>query len=169
MVFRLISSISKWDGSSTVNRKDPSICGDAISDLRTKDNKISVWLADSSEDINDAIVALALGRDNVSKMNYLILHEDKLAELEIEIANDQLGEVAGLVDKNLLQKHRNLIDIDYVRLGGLAQYMVDLAKIDSNQKVISRSDVKKLLEKYKSEHKIEPSLIGEKLKENLNW
>ena len=168
MLIRLISSINKWDGSSTVKRKDPSICGDAISDLRTSNNRLSVWKADSTEDINDAIVALALNRDDVYKINYLILQEDKLKELEIEIANDQPGKAAGLVE-HILQKHRDLVEIDYIRLGGLAQYMVDLAQIDSNQNVISRSDVKKLLEKYKNEHKIEPSLIGEKLKKKLNW
>ena len=168
MLIRLISNISKWDGSIIIKRKDPSICGDAISDLKTSNNRLSVWKADSPDDINDAIVALALNRDNVSKMNYLLLKEEDLTELEIEIADDELGKAAGL-DETLLKKHRDLIEIDYVRLGELAQYMHKLAKEETNQKVVSKSDVKKLLEKYKNEQKIQPELMSGKLKENLRW
>lgn len=47
MLIRMISGISKWDGSKAVNRKDYYICGDAIGDLRTTDNKLSVWKADT--------------------------------------------------------------------------------------------------------------------------
>ncbi|MCM1030287.1 MAG: hypothetical protein NC410_02420 [Oscillibacter sp.] len=168
MLIRLISNISKWDGSTLINRKDPSICGDAISDLRTSRNRLSVWKADSQDDIDDAIVALALNRDNVSKINYLILKEEELAKLEIEIADDHPGEAAGL-NETLLKKHRDLIEIDYIRLGWLAQYMIDLAKVEHNQKVVSKADVKKLLEKYKDEQKIQPELVNGKLKENLKW
>ena len=78
MLIRMISGISKWDGSKAVNRKDYYICGDAIGDLRTTDNKLSVWKADTQEDINDAIVALALNRDSVSKLSYFLLKEEDL-------------------------------------------------------------------------------------------
>lgn len=74
----MISSISRWDGSRSVNRKDAFICGDAISDLRTTNNELSVWKADTQEDIEDAIVALALNRDSVSKLSYFLLEEDEL-------------------------------------------------------------------------------------------
>ena len=168
MLIRLISSISKWDGSSVVNREDPSICGDAISDLRTSNNRLSVWKADSDEDINDAIVALALNRDNVSKINYLLLEEEKLADIEIEIADDQPGKAAGL-DETILGKHRDLIELDYIRLGYLAQYMVNLAQKEENQKVVSKSEVKILLDRYKDEKKIEQGLVNNKLKKNLKW
>ena len=46
MLIRMITGISKWNGSKVVNREDAYICGDAISDLRTRDNKLSVWKAD---------------------------------------------------------------------------------------------------------------------------
>lgn len=78
----MISGISKWDGSKAVNRKDYYICGDAIGDLRTTDNKLSVWKADTQEDINDAIVALALNRDSVSKLSYFLLKEEDLDKMD---------------------------------------------------------------------------------------
>ncbi|MEY8684828.1 hypothetical protein AB9N12_01360 [Bacteroides sp. AN502(2024)] len=164
----MISGISKWDGSKVVNRKDAYICGDAISDLRTTDNKLSVWKADTQEDINDAIVALALSRDSVSKLSYFFLKEEDLYKIEIKISDKQVGVAAGL-DSQILIKHRDLIDLDYWRLGYLAEHLTKLAKDENNRKNCSASEVKKLLEKYKEEHKITPNQMKDKLKEKLKW
>lgn len=164
----MISGINKWDGSKVVNRKDAYICGDAISDLRTTDNKLSVWKADTQEDINDAIVALALNRDSVSKLSYLLLEEEDLHKIEIKISDEQPGVAAGL-DSQILTKHRDLIDLDYWRLGYLAEHLTLLATNENNRKNYSANEVKKLLEKYKEEHKITPNQVKDKLKEKLKW
>lgn len=168
MLIRMISGISKWDGSKIVNRKDAYICGDAISDLRTTDNKLSVWKADTPEDINDAIVALALNRDSVSKLSYFLLNEKDLDKIDIKISDKQAGVAAGL-DSRILTKHRDLIDLDYWRLGYLAEHLTKLAKDENNRKNCSASEVKKLLERYKKEHKITPEQVKDKLKEKLKW
>lgn len=92
----------------------------------------------------------------------------RLADMEIEIADDQPGKAAGL-DETILGKHRDLIELDYIRLGYLAQYMVSLAQKEENQKVVSKLEVKILLDRYKNEKKIEQGLINDKLKKNLKW
>ncbi len=168
MLIRMISGISKWDGSKIINRKDSYLCGDAISDLRTTDNKLSVWKADTQEDINDAIVALALNRDSVSKLSYFFLKEEDLDKMEIKISDKQAGVAAGL-DSQILTKHRDLIDLDYWRLGYIAEHLTELAKDENNRKNCSASEVKKLLERYKEEHKIIPEQVKDKLKINLKW
>lgn len=169
MVIRLISNINKWDGSKIVNREDAYICGDAFSDLKTTENRLSVWKADTKDDINDAIVALALNRDSVCKINYFLLNEEKLAEMGIDIVNDQEGIAKGLLDSTVLKKHRDLTDIDYWRLGFLAEYMLQLAKTEDNRNVVSKLEVKKLLIQYKEANKIDPGLMNARLKEDLKW
>lgn len=168
MLIRMISAISKWDGSKDIDRKNAYICGDAVSDLRTTDNKLSVWKADTKEDIDDAIVALALNRDSVSKLSYLVLDEKDLDEMDIEISDKEAGVAAGL-DSKILTKHRDLIDLDYWQLGFLAEYMTTLAQDESNQHFCSVSEIKKLLGRYKDECKIVPEQVKDKLKEKLNW
>lgn len=168
MLIRMLSSINKWDGSKTINRKDPSICGDAIGDLRTTENKLSVWKIENEEDINDVIVALALNRDKVCKIDYLILEEAKIANMEIEVVDDQPGRADGLND-TILRKHRDLIEIDYKRLGLLAEYMTNIAKVKENRKSMTKKEVKKLLNKYKDESRIQLDSMNSKLRENLNW
>lgn len=167
MLIRFISSISKWDESKVINRPDAFICGDTISDLRTTDNNLSVWKADSEEDIEDAIVALALNRDAVDKIIYILIREEDLAKLEIEISYKNAGKAPGLKD-SILNKHRDLIELDFWRIGFLAEYMLRLAKDENHRKLCSKAEVKKLLNKYKGS-KIKIENMSEKLKEKLKW
>lgn len=168
MLIRMITSISKWNGSKVVNRDDAYICGDAISDLRTRDNKLSVWKADTQEDIDDAIVALALNRDSVQKVSCFFLNENDLEKIQIRISDEQEGEACGL-DSHILKKHRDLIELDYWRLGFLAEYMIELAKDKKNRADYSEKKVRTLLERYRAEQKITPEQVKEKLREKLEW
>lgn len=168
MLIRLLSNIHRWDESKIIHRADASICGDAITDLRTTDNRISVWKADTDEDIDDAMVAMALNRDNASKMVCVLLNEDDLKGLDIDVMADKKGEADGLGD-DILKKHRDLVEIDYLRLGSLAQHMIDLAKNRANRKELTESKVKKLLNRYKDENKIDVHSVKKELRENLKW
>lgn len=168
MLIRLLSSISRWDESKTIHRTDATICGDAITDLRTTDNRISVWKADTDEDIDDAMVAMALNRDNASKMVCLLLNEDDLKELDIDVMSDEEGKADGLMG-DILQKHRDLVEIDYLRLGSLAELMIGLAKKSENRKELTGGQVKNLLNDYKKKKKIDVDSINKKLKDNLKW
>lgn len=168
MLIRFISSINKWDESKVINRPNAFICGDTISDLRTTENKLSVWKADSQEDIEDAIVALALNRDDVSKIIYILIQEEDLNKLEIEVSDKEPGKAPGLKE-SILNKHRDLIDLDYWHLGFLAEYMLRLAKDEKYRIIQSRSDVMKLLIRYKNEQRIMPENMSEKLKGKLKW
>lgn len=166
-LIRMISSISKWNGSRKVNRTDATICGDAISDLRTTDNKLSVWIGDNEEDIDDAIVALALSRDDVQKVECFELDEKKLSEMEITTAEEK-GKVGGL-NEAILCKHRNLVEIDYKRLGILADYMACLASNEQNRITRTPSSIKELLRRYEREGKIKRNMVKPHIREKMGW
>lgn len=164
----MLSNINKWDGSKKINRPDAFINGDTLSDLRTTDNSLSVWKADTSEDLNDALVALALNRDKVDKIAYCFLDETILNRIEIQLSGEKQGAGPGL-DSVILSKHRDLIDLDFWRLGYLAEYMLSLLNDTNNQKVISRLNVKHLLVDYKDAGKIDITKMNPKLKADLKW
>lgn len=67
-----------------------------------------------------------------------------------------------------LEKLRNLVEIDYWRLGYLAQYMVKLSKDKDRQVIKTKDEVVEILNRYKG-NKIVPDKVKEKLKQNLNW
>ena len=63
MVLRGLLYPNKWDPVKDVDRKDAFLAGDNVTELRTTKNMLSVWLANSEEDIEDAIAAMALNKD----------------------------------------------------------------------------------------------------------
>ena len=168
MLIRSIASLARWDGTTVVNRPDATIAGDVISDLRTQRNTLSVWCADSQEDINDAIVAMSLNRTDVAKMIALLLNENDLAAMQITSSSENPGKAPGAVD-SIKNKHRDLVEIDYKRLGELSEYMMKVVHDKARRIEISKPNLKKLLIEYKDRNKIILDEMNKDLRDKLNW
>lgn len=167
MVLRGLLYPNKWDPVTDVDRDDAFLAGDNVSELRTTKNMLSVWLANSQEDIDDAMVAMALNKDNPCKMVAFLMDEKELENIEIETVNNEKGKALG-ADDTILQKHRNLVELDYWRLGYLTEYMIKLSKDRQRQVILTKGEVVELLNKYKGT-KITADKINEKLRSKLNW
>ena len=168
MLIRSIASLARWDGSTIVHRPDATTAGDVISDLRTQNNTLSVWRADSDEDINDAIVAMSLNRNDVSKMIALLLDEEELTAMQIDFSDKNPGKAPGAIE-DIKKKHRYLVEIDYKRLGVLSNYMLKIVHDKSKRIEVSKPNMKKLLEQYRDGEKIILDEMNDDLRNNLNW
>lgn len=162
---RMISKITRWDGSESVNRKDGLFTGDMLADLRTTNNKLSVWQVDGDEDVEKAIVALALSRDTVQKMCYMFLDEDELESIGISIIKDSNIPSYG-IDSSVLSNHGDMVNIDYWRLGFLTEYILKIAQ-NTSCKTFSKPEVTKLLNKYKNIISLDG--MKDTLKKDLKW
>lgn len=167
MVIRGLLYPNKWDPVRDVDRKDAFLAGDNVTELRTSKNMLSVWLANSQEDIDDAMVAMALNKDNPCKMVAYLMDEKELEGIEIETADNEIGKALG-ADESILLKHRNLVELDYWRLGYLTEYMIKLSQNKERQVVMTKGEVVELLNKYKGT-KISADKVNEKLRSKLNW
>lgn len=135
MLIRRIKSIGCWDPDKIrekINREDATFPGDTISDLKTDHNGLSVWFTpDLTENsLKPILAAMAVSRDALQKMTYVVLDEAELDKIEI-YAKETDGIAPGVTDKSILARHRDLIDIDYTRMGLLANYIGSL--ISSNK------------------------------------
>lgn len=167
MVLRGLLYPNKWDPVKDVDRKDAFLAGDNVTELRTIKNMLSVWLANSEEDIEDAIAAMALNKDQPCKMVGYLMDEKELEDLEIKTVDNEKGKALG-ADESILAKHRNLIELDYWRLGYLTQYMIGLSKDKNRQVILTKGEVIDILNKYKG-NKIKAEMVNQKLREKLNW
>ena len=168
MLIRGIASLARWDGTTVVNREDATTAGDVISDLRTQSNTLSVWRADTPEDINDAIVAMSLNRTDISKMIALLLDEKDLSAMQIDFSDAIPGKAPGAVE-SIKKKHRDLLEIDYKRLGVLSDYMMKVVHDKDKRVEITKPNLKKLLIQYKEGNKIIPDEMNDELRDKLNW
>lgn len=167
MIIRGLLYPNKWNPVKDVNRKDAFLAGDNLTELRTTKNMLSVWLANSEEDIEDAIAAMALNKDQPCKMVGYLLDEKELEDLEIQTADNEEGKALG-ADESILKKHRNLIELDYWRLGYLTQYMIGLSKDNKRQIIRTKEEVVSILNKFKGT-KITAEKVNDKLRAKLKW
>ena len=57
---------------------------DALDDLRTRRNELSVFQADTDRMVNDVVTGLAAGRDNISPVDYALIDGDCISCLGIQ-------------------------------------------------------------------------------------
>lgn len=168
MLIRIVSSMVKWGNSEFMNRPDALLNGDAITDLRTQGNALSVWrVKDDLSDINDVIAASAVSRDRLDKVCYLTIEESDLSSLELEMSKVK-GDVQGVVD-DILVKHRDILDIDYWRIGYLTQYLMDRANSsdESKRRAVAAKDVKSIVKDYVNRSLIDVCKVNNRIKSEL--
>ena len=105
--------------------------------------------------------------DKVDKIYGVNLDSDILNGKGI-VFEENPGEAPGM-KKEILDKHRDLVELDYWRVGYLAEYMTNLVKENGPQIRFSAKNVRDLMEKYKEEDKINLDEMKPKLKKDLKW
>ena len=166
MYIRVVSNIHRWDGTSTVNRPGAKVCGDAITDLKTTNNMLSVWSVHGEEQIEESVAVIALGRDRLDKVSFVKLEDEALVD-EIKLAfKENAGKCKPVTDKEILKRHRDIVELDSSQLECLAAYMLERVG-QNNSDVKDLEDLKKIIKKMISENKIDPEKINDKIKKDL--
>lgn len=108
---------AKWDNQ--LESKNKIISADAITScLRTSENNMSVW---DVENIEDAVLALACLNESLIVIDIVVLSKKRLNELSIEI--NAVKSYNPVSDLN--EKHFDIINLDYDKLGVIANEIAD--------------------------------------------
>ncbi len=113
-MLRIISK-AKWSSSPDWLPSD-QVPADTLNDLRTADNKLSVWLLPEESQLERLIAALVAARDKMAKFDYALLDEAELGRLDIQMV--QAGEP--VPDSDVSQWHHHLFELTAQRLAALA-------------------------------------------------
>jgi hypothetical protein len=93
--------------------------GDALLDLQTKDNALSVWEVRSDADEERVAVALAASRDNVDVLDYAVFDDSEFPSIGIT-----LGKQDGATpDMAVNQLHYELDNLTVSKIAQLAQVL----------------------------------------------
>lgn len=136
------------------------IQADALVDLRTQANKLSVWyIEDDESNLQEVVVALGANYDKLDKLDYALVNQEILMEIGIKVLESE-GDTRY---KNGKQWHRDLIELT-------AEKILEVAKTIKKEKRIKRVNPKQLrnmlLAKVKSGELQEESL-NTKLKDDI--
>lgn len=171
MYVRRIGSIAKWNSSDTsgiFGRDGALFTGDAISDLRTRSNTISVWQTDdlTARNIDPIIAILAMNCDSLEKIVYVVLEENELGRRGL-ILEKEHGICEPVNDQNLLDRHFDICKVDYWHLGILAEYIYQLVAAGKVYTVTLR-DVKSKISDMIQNKQVSTDKLKDGIRRKLN-
>ena len=170
MLLRKIASKKRWDKNEIqklIPREDALFTSDAISDRRTKGNTISVWhtIDLKKENIKNILAVMALNCDKIDKVFYVVLDEDVLKSKGLQI-KPIAGICESITNTEILNRHRDLVEIDYWQLGYLAEYIYEL--IDAGQVFsVNATEIKGYIKDMISTNEIDPTKLDDKKRVQL--
>ena len=139
-VARMITR-SKWEPKHGMRAGE--ISADAVTgDLRTQDNALSFWrcASDTTADLEDAMLAIAAGRDGVDKVEIVWLEDEDLQD-DGQTLEDTDGRTPVA---DLVERHVDVRQLDYDRLGKVARRVVSAIAADQYRR-LTKVRVRKLL------------------------
>jgi hypothetical protein len=140
---------AKWYKNDNVPwLPENEIQADAVGDLRTTDNALSVWyILDRKENLEQVITALASTRDTISNLDYALFEDYVIAELGIRMKN-----TAGTTPApNANSWHRDLIELTASKLINLANAIM----AEAEKSRFSRMAIRELIRNAVDHNKIE--------------
>ena len=154
---------SKWyKNSSALWLSDGELQADAIGDLITKGNKLSVWFIETDEsNLDNIILALVTKFDNSSNLDFTLIEEASITKAGIKT---QLSKGDTEYEEANNKWHYDLIELSSDRLFSLSTI------IASNSDKIKRYREKKVLEivkKFVDDGTIKSESIPESVKERF--
>lgn len=160
---RKIESIGRWDGTAKPIYTGAFSSGDILlSELKTDHNNLSIWAYDTDDEKEEVLAAIALTRHHIEKLAYVIMDDAMIRQLGIPLAPEK-GVADGITRDDILNRHLNLSQIDFWRLGYVAEYISKLACNKTERDQLSDKKVFKLLESHISKKNIDLGMVNESL------
>jgi hypothetical protein len=129
---------------------------DALADLTTKDNTLSVWMLEDETLVERAATALSANRDVLANFDYVMLDVHHLTDLNIRV-HESRGETP---DEGVNAWHRDLIELSAQKIMGLAGVIQEHGRIDR----IPEKHIAHLIAQGITAKKIDPSKLREGLR-----
>ena len=131
-----------------------------VSELKTIGNKLSVWKIENDEDIIDAFIALASNSDYLGTIDAIKIDSEKMKDLEFDT---EVGDTPAIA---INEKHRNIINLNYVSLGKVISAIIDA--FQKNQNIRKRkSEIKEILKKACGEGKLKLDDLSQDIQKHL--
>jgi len=139
--------------------EDGDIPADRISDLRTEENQLSIWmLKEDKSELSRCLSAFAANRMRLTKLDYMIFNVDLLSELNL----DYIESKSNLRDKEINILHRDIINLSAKKLFSLAQVLTSKCELGRKEKQDVASLLIESIDKgWIRKESLQPSLLLE--------
>jgi hypothetical protein len=147
---------AKWIAPEWTPERD--VPADALTDLRTSSNALSVWKVDVNRDnLGGVLEALASNRERLDKLDYALIDEAAVAQIPIAVAHVEGDSPHTTANRD----HRDLVKLTVFKIALLAHEIMPLVKVRLTQKQVA----KLLLDAFRAgrldPERLKPGLLAE--------
>lgn len=152
---------SKWHSSGTPPwLQNGEIQADALGDIRTDSNNLSVWeVEDDKSNLDQVITALAASCDSLSNLDYSLFDKSSLSKIGIK-AETNKGKTPYERANNL---HRDLIELTATKIVKLAEVMLH----SSSRERVSEKQILTLIKAAVNSQQIDITRLNPNLAKKL--
>lgn len=156
----------KWEKNNLSELGYSKTPADTITgDLRTVSNNLSLWSIETIDRLHDAILALAVMRNKLTRLDVLIIEKNKIEEKGLEVLNTPENGKTPLI--GFEEFHYDLIDLNYDKLGDFSQIIIE-SVIDEELCIrFPKGEISKILYDGFQDKKFSLEELDDGLKEEL--
>ncbi|NKB32541.1 MAG: hypothetical protein GKR91_05525 [Pseudomonadales bacterium] len=137
------------------------VSADAITGcLRTSQNALSLWKVEDEASLSDAVLALTSKFERLQRCDIVWFEKSELEDNGFDLENTP-GET--VVD-SLVDSHVDITELDYQKLGDVAEKVVDSFK-HSKYKRFTNGDIKNLIQDAVENDLLDPRKLHDTLRE----
>lgn len=173
MAFLVRKLVKRDELDSLCDESDiQKVCADIpTKEFRTTNGALSTWRINSLEKIGDAVLAIAVTSSEITKMDFIVIDTDLLAENALEYKQTYAGQDIAIPD--LQDAHYDIIGITVEKLANCTKVYQRIVESDPNkEKYIIRyiaGEIKDLLKRAIQEHRVDESkALNKNIRRQLN-
>jgi hypothetical protein len=156
----------KWEKINLVEAGLDRTPADTItSELRTRANSLSLWLINNIDELLNVVLALAVGRNQITRLDVMILDEQDFEQSGLSVNHTPENGLSPIHDIN--EFHYDLVNMDYEKLGHLSQLILENINDQNKCRRFDKSSIKKILYEGYTTQRFEIEELDEKLQEEL--
>ena len=169
----LVRKLNKMDDIFSLNREADvlKIYADIpTTEFRTKKGTLSTWLINSLDEIENAILAIAITSSEITKMDFIIIDTKIIIKNDLAYKQTYAGQDIAVPD--LQDTHYDIFDITIEKIVNCTKVYQEIVKEDPNcNRYIIRyaaGDIKNVLKKAIQDKRIDENKLSKRMKEQLD-
>lgn len=169
----LVRKLAKRDKLTELCQKDniEDIYADIpTTEFRTKKGTLSTWHINSLDELNEAVLAIAVSSSEITKMDFIIIDTSLLEKYALEYKQTYAGQDIAIPD--LQNTHYDVINISIGKLVECTKLYRDIISDDPDgEKYVIRfaaGEIKDLLKEAVKNNRVDREKASKKLKEELD-
>lgn len=129
-------------------------------EFRTKDNTLSLWAVENTEDV---VLAMICKASKIDDMFTLKIEDELLKNSKLEVVNEGSNSLI----KDINKFHYNIKNLNYKKLANVSKLIIEALKNEDNLEFFTKNDIIRILKKAIKEGRLSKESLNKKIQKEI--